>query len=344
MIQTIMRKDRTYLSKYILVGSVLKISLLLGLLIVNGSRSLYAQELAISYGQTRGIGGDHSATWSLDLKYPLAKHFMWSIGYLNELSIRGRHRDGFLSQAWIHQPFLRDRIDVSAGIGPYFSDDTQSYKGESEIEYAPGYVASLALSFHITEPWVLRLSYNNVQTTSYDSDGLLLGLGYLLPNGQSNRHTSAFSLQPSKRPRRRNEISVFLLRTFINVTSTPRAWGGALEYRRSLGAHLDWTTTLIDEGDAEAIHRRGIPTQLWLTDAFFRESFSLGAGLGPYLHQEDSNGSDDFHVAALASATASYRFSNQWAVRFIFNRVVGDYQLNADVLMLGLGRRWGPGR
>jgi hypothetical protein len=314
----------------------LKAGLLLWMSVLCPLPSLYSQELEISYGIAQSISGKDSSTWSLDLKYPLTKHVMWSIGYLNELSIRGYHRDGFLTQIWLHTPVWTDKLDIAAGIGPYFSDDTQIEEGESDIEYAPGFITSVDLSYYVHVPWSLRLSYNHVETTSYDSDGLLLGLGLVLPDGK-------LLSRPAKWPRLKREITPFLIKTFINVNGKPNAWGAALEYRQTLNKHLEWTASGIDEGDSEKIHRRGVATQLWLTDAFFYKRLSLGAGLGPYLHEEESDGSKETHVAALASATVAWRLKEHWTARFNFNRVIGDYHLNADVLMLGVGYQWGGG-
>ncbi|HET7535210.1 MAG TPA: hypothetical protein VFJ90_02060, partial [Candidatus Didemnitutus sp.] len=55
---------------------------------------------------------------------------------------------------------------------------------------------------------------------------------------------------------------------------------------------------------------------------------------------ENSGQDANSELAGLISPTFSYRFSDHWLGRFVWNRVVTNYNRDADVFLLGVGYRW----
>jgi hypothetical protein len=81
-------------------------------------------------------------------------------------------------------------------------------------------------------------------------------------------------------------------------------------------------------------------TQLWLERAFLDDRVTLGIGGGPYFVVDTYRPKDDETVVGVFSITAGYRLSPRWTARLSWNRVVTNYDSDADVILAGLGYRF----
>jgi hypothetical protein len=57
----------------------------------------------------------------------------------------------------------------------------------------------------------------------------------------------------------------------------------AIEYRRGIYHHIDWTASFIYEGNPEVARRSGVATQVWAVNTFFQDRLTVGLGLGAYV-------------------------------------------------------------
>jgi hypothetical protein len=133
-----------------------------------------------------------------------------------------------------------------------------------------------------------------------------------------------------------------ILNSFDSQTSAAEA----IEYRRGLTNYLDATLGYLHESSSGALLRDGVTAQLWLTRAFFNERLALGVGAGGYaaVHHgesnENGNTGGDGVVSGLVSISASYRVTQHWSARVIWNRVVTRYSRDTDVILAGIGYRF----
>jgi len=67
---------------------------------------------------------------------------------------------------------------------------------------------------------------------------------------------------------------------------------------------------------------------------------AFGLGAGPYLAYDRRDDHNITKVDWLVSATVSYRFLPQWAIRLTYNRVTTDNNHDADVGTAGIGYRF----
>lgn len=59
-----------------------------------------------------------------------------------------------------------------------------------------------------------------------------------------------------------NELTFFTGQSVVNTFFSQQARAYAVEYRRGLMRHIDWTLSGIYEGDPEIIRRNGLATQV----------------------------------------------------------------------------------
>ena len=140
------------------------------------------------------------------------------------------------------------------------------------------------------------------------------------------------------------EFTAFVGESVVNTFFNENSVAAAVEYRRGIGKNFDWTATYLNEGDPDVIRRNGFATQIWPVAAFLGDRVTLGFGVGPYVYFEDkADGKRTMQkagIAPLLSPTVSVRLNDDWLLRVIWDRVVSDYDRDADVFLLGIGRRW----
>jgi hypothetical protein len=303
-----------------------------------------AQELSGMGGLMRPVGEDvQSYAWQFDFRYGLSRHWAWSASWLNEGHVPDHHRDGFVSQLWLRWPFSNDRFELDAGAGFDRYYDTQPGENGDSVNvhgFAPIY--SLSVTDYTDSPWFVRLTFNRVNPSSdIRIDSVVLGVGY----GLEHRVNSGTPAPAEAGRTTNNEFTVFVGQSVVNTLASENALAYSVEYRHGIGRHLDWTVSWIYEGDPEIVRRQGLGTQVWLVGAYLNDRLALGIGFGVYIYidKKETEATDqdkNSDVAGLITPTIAYRLSDHWLARFNWDRIVSNYNKDADVFLLGLGYRW----
>jgi len=304
-----------------------------------------AQELSLLAGPLDSAG-EHSYSWDISYRTGLGRYAAWSLTWLNEGHIPYHHRDGQALQLWARLPLADDRLELSAGAGPYRFFDTVTSQNLPAYDNAHGWgaVLSLRLAYYFDSRWIGEMKLNRVKTNGGpDTSALLFGVGYQLdaPNGPGPRE------QPTPRTSdvTGNELTMMIGASILNSDRSESSPAASLEFRHGLGRYLDMSASLLHEDGEVQSRRDGIAAQLWVTNAFFDDRFTLSAGLGPYvaLTVKDSSPLDstgDGRVAGLVSVSASYRFDRKWVARLTWNRFATRYDRDADLIQAGIGVRF----
>lgn len=328
-------------------GYVSGVWLVLAFLVLLGVRPVFAQEAFVNGGFMEDIASSQeSYAWSLEYFEAVSEDLGFSFSWINEGHVIDHHRDGLSPQLWLIEDLMDRRLSLRVGIGPYQYFDTTRKTGGGGYEDLHGWggVYSVAACWYSDSPWIVQLMANYVDARrDIDTASVLLGVGYQLDRPESpGPRTAAPSLAVRTTDQ---EVTAFLGQTIVNSFDSEHGTAGGVEYRRGLSPHIDGTLAWINEGDTRLVRRNGIAAQLWLTRGFFDNRFTLGVGGGLYCfldrHQKPvpSEASGDV-LAGLITTTGSYRFGKHWLTRFSWNRVVTDYDRDADILLLGLGYRW----
>ncbi|MEK7875631.1 MAG: hypothetical protein AAB325_05545 [Pseudomonadota bacterium] len=304
-------------------------------------RPVAAQMLGLYAGGTkiRDATHDRSHAWGLDYMEQVAPHFGFSLLYLNEGHPSDHRRDGFGMQAWARTSSLGGRLTLAAGVGPYYYFNT-SRRGQADYanEHGLGLIYSLGAAMQVADRWSLLLRLNRVDARKQsDTNVVLLGIGYQLDGAPAR--SSATASYTAARP---NEVTVFAGQTIVNSfeSESERGLASGIEYRRAFSRHVEWTAGFLNESGGHVLRRKGIASQGWLTQWAQDDRISFGIGLGPYLavDRRDAGQADKRdRLAGMVSLSARYRFTPQWHARVTWNRVLTDYDRDADVLLVGAG-------
>jgi hypothetical protein len=297
-----------------------------------------AQELSLLAGP---LGGEHerSYTWEAEFRQGLGRYAAWSFSWLNEGHIPDHHRDGPLLQAWARLPLLDNRLELSAGAGPYWFFDTVAAEAGGSYSNTHGWggVVSVRAAYYFANRWVAQLKLNRVESSSGPgTTGILFGVGYQLdaPDQPGPRE----SAPPRSGDVTGNELTLMYGKAILNSTVSETATAGALEYRRGIARAVDVTATYLHEAGDLHSRRDGIAAQLWLTGGYFGDRLTLSAGAGPYVaitQNDDQTG--DGRLSGLFSVSASYRFTTRWLARVTWNRVATRYDRDVDLILAGVG-------
>jgi hypothetical protein len=171
----------------------------------------------------------------------------------------------------------------------------------------------------------------------------MVGIGYQLdaPNGPGPRQWAGSRTSKVTG----NEVTAYIGKTILNSDRSQSAIGGALDYRVGLLKYLDLTVGYLHEGHSSKARRDGLTGQLWATRAFFDDTVTLGIGAGAYYalseyQDSESSGLGSHQFSGLISISGAYRFTQHWAARLTWNRVVTRYDRDTDVILAGIGYRW----
>jgi hypothetical protein len=301
-----------------------------------------AQELSAAVGAMSTPDTSQSTyAWQLEYRRNFARNFAWSAMWLNEGHVTGHHRDGVATQLWLRQSRMAG-LSIALGCGAYYFCDTQAQpKGDSLDSHRWAPVGSLSLTHYTTSRWFWRATINTIRPADgIAGTSVTLGTGYSLDaelvtmHGVKPPHVTA------------NELTAFTGRTVVNATVGKETQAGSIEYRRGMGRYVDGTISWLQEGDTGVTHRRGLGSQVWLVDHYFERRLAIGLGFGPYFFYDAKRGAatgDDsrYDLAGLVSPSVSYRCGKSWLLRLTWNRVLTDYDRDADGFLLGVGYRWG---
>jgi hypothetical protein len=320
-----------------------RLALIAAFLIV--ARSASAQEFSLLAGPLAS-DSQNSYSWDASYREGLGRYAAWSFSWLNEGHIPDHHRDGQALQAWGRLPLWNDRLDLSAGVGPYRYFDTTAARAGDTYSNTHGWGAlwSVRAAYYFDRRWIAQIQMNHVQAFGGpDTTAVLFGIGYQLEanTGSGPRARGV----PRTKNVTNNEVTVMLGQTILNSYASETSVAESVEYRRGLWRYVDVTVSYIHEGGHVQSRRDGVAAQLWATRAFFDDRLTLAAGAGPYIAitQNDDlpqNRTGDGRVAGLVSVSASYRFGERWLARATWNRVVTRYDRDTDLIEAGIGLRF----
>jgi hypothetical protein len=278
----------------------------------------------------------------VEYRQPAGRQTAVSAGWLNEGHLPYNHRDGLTLQLWRSVPGLGDRVTV--GAGPYLWCDTEIAPDDlsSENTHGIGAILSAETVWRASDMWQWQLRGNfTISPSGFDTASVLLGLGYQLA---AEPRLPSWMRGPTDK-RRTTEGAELTVSGGLAVQNSVEAhsWGArALEYRRGVGRHADWTVGLLDEAGGHSTRHQGVTSELWAVRSFPDERWTLGAGAGAYIpiDSQDVAGMDHpASVLGMVSATASRRLGARWLARATWHRLITTDSSDADVLLFGLGYR-----
>jgi hypothetical protein len=285
-------------------------------------------------------GGDDNVAWQMEFRRGVAQHLAASFTYLNEGHLPGHHRDGYGLQLWGGTGLLDGRLDIALGTGPYlFYDTTPRQTTGGEVNrHGLGLISTLSTTWQLDDHLLLQLRLNHVATgNSFDSLSTLAGLGYRFDTPRTDRGGAG---EPPSSPFR-NELTLFAGESNTFNTGGAHAIAAAVEYRRAFAPWLEWSASVLYEGENDLIRRGGFATQLWAAGSFLDNRLSLGAGAGPYLAIDNliDDGGDGRDIFVLPKITMScaYQLHPHWNTRFSWHRVLTRHDRDTDVWLWGVG-------
>lgn len=321
-------------------------SLVLGLLCAGVN--LPGQELSfLSGAMSTQHNSQSSYTWQIDYRQDFYKNFAASIAVINEGHVPGHHRDGTAWEVWGRLPFDNDRFDFSLGLGAYYYFDTEQLpNGDSADVHGTAPIYSLSATGYLSNRWFLRLMLNNISPSKdIKVNTAALGVGYWFGRDKKPTPGKLGDVPAEKTFVTSNELTLFGGQSVVNTFLSESAYAYALEFRRGLIPHLDWTASAIHEGDPKIVRRSGFALQLWPVNTFFNDRITVGVGIGPYIYLDHKHPANLVSkipgaIAPLASLTVSARLSGNWRARLVWDRVMSNYNRDADIFLLGIGYRW----
>ena len=265
------------------------------------SGTVHAQEFSFLAGPLRS-GSQNTYSWEANYREGLGYYAAWSFSWLNEGHIPDHHRDGQAVQIWGRLPVWDDRLELSAGAGPYRYFDTSAAQAGGDYANTHGWggILTLRAAYYFENRWVAEMKLNRVQAFGGpNTTALLFGIGYQLdaPQGRGPRARA-----PSRTTNvTGNEVTVMVGTTILNSPGSESNLAESIEYRRGLWRYVDFTASYLHEGGHVQSRRDGVAVQLWATRAFFDDRLTLGVGAGPYLSITQN---DDLPQTARAMAAS----------------------------------------
>jgi hypothetical protein len=322
------------------------------------SRAAQAQSIAY----LRGV--DHSTTTSqsdvaykVEYRQKIRGAFSATFDYVNEGHFTGHHPDGYGLEAWYRLPLSAvDHLALLAGAGGFYYFDTVTPPGGSSSDVhglAPR--ISVTLRGKVWHQWDWVVSADAMRPTrSVRTAMVTAGLSYWLEGDPA--HPEAEPVALFERAARiedhdralRNEWSLLGALSVINISGNPNSIGGSAEYRH----RFDWShgpyeasIAYIYEGDPRVARRHGVTLQVWPVRTDLVSRIEIGAGFGAYVFVDTKDQLipgqiTSAAVAPVVSLMASVPVTDAWFVRAIWDRVVSNYNRDADIWRLGFGRRF----
>ena len=307
---------------------------------------LRAQELTFLGGKMDAGQAGSSYSWQLDYRQNFFTYLAGSFAYINEGHVPGHHRDGDALQIWGRLPFDDGKFSIGLGAGAYFFYDTQvSPLGGSADVHGTAPIYSLSMTRYFSNRWYGRLMVNRIlPSAQIQSTTFALGLGYWFGRDLKPVPGKLGDAPAMKEYVTDNELTVFGGQSVVNTFFSEQARAFALDYRRGLAPHVDWTVTAIYEGDPQIIRRNGLATQVWAVNTFFDDKVFVGAGLGPYFfidHRHPASGQKfPAVIAPIVSFTVGRQLTEHWLARLTWDRVITSNSRDSDIFLIGLGYRW----
>ena len=310
--------------------------------------ALRSQEFALSYGVTNTTDFRQSTySYQLDYRQDFYRNLAASLTYINEGHSLRHRRDGYAVETWGILPTPQNHFSVSLGLGAYFFFDTRGAPSGGSVDvHGTAPIISLAGTGYLSNRWYYRATLNQILPAhDIKVNTATLGIGYWF--GRDEKPTPGeYGHGPDEKAKvTGNEVTIFSGQSVVNTFFIQSAEAYALEYRRGLIRHVDWTASFIYEGNPQIVRRSGIATQAWAVNNFFENNVTVGLGFGPYIyidrrHPAEAGKINPAAAAPLVSLTVSERLSDQWNLRLMVDRVSSSYNRDADIFLLGIGHCW----
>jgi hypothetical protein len=284
-----------------------------------------------------------SFAWGVSYRKTFTPYLAASLSYLNDGHFPGHHRDGIAAEAWVPFDLFAGRLTLSAGVGPFYYYDTVYARTNAGYADAHGWawIGSVDAMIH---PWVsgplshlffdVRLDHS-APTKSIETTSIGGGIGY---RGFSDLHSAVDANAIDGFAD--NEVLVSYGKTVVNSFHSPESRADSIEYRRKIWGELRGSLGFINEGNAQLIRRNGVTAEAWAEPSFDSGLWSIGAGFGFYSAIDKYHPSAGRHLSEIVSLTVSARPVTNVDVRFLWHRIVTDYNRDTDVVLLGLGYRF----
>ncbi len=310
--------------------------------------NLPAQELSFLGGLMNESNPRQSSyTWQVDYRQDLYEYLAASAAYLNEGHVPGHHRDGTAFELWGRLPFDQDSFALSLGVGAYYFYDTQLLPGgDSANIHGTAPIFSLSGTGYLSDRWFYRIMVNRINPANdIKVNTVAVGVGYWFGKGGKPTRGNLGDAPDEHGYVTENQLTVFGGQSVVNTFLSQQARAYAIEYRRGLMPHLDWTLSGIYEGAPQIIRRSGVATQVWPVNTFFSDRVAVGLGIGPYFYIDKKHPVSPAQkipaaVAPLLSLGVSVRLNDDWFVRAVWDRVTTGYNRDSDIFLVGLGYSW----
>lgn len=279
--------------------------------------------------------------WGISYFKVFNAYLAGSLSYLNDAHFPGHHRDGIAAEVWIPLIPFGNRLTLAAGAGSFYYYDTVFAQNSGGYGDAHGWawISGLRATLQPVSSWPHlfiegRIDYaapaKSIETTSVG-----IGIGY---RGISDAHllgnpSNAFA---------DNEVGASYWKTVTNSfnSSSHQARSGELEFRTKIWREVRASVGYLYEGDTQLIRRSGITAEAWAEPSFDSGRWSIGAGIGVYSAIDKYRPAPGRHASGVVSMTVSLQPIKNLDVRFLWHRIVTDYNRDADVLLWGLGYRF----
>ena len=282
-----------------------------------------------------------SYAWGLEYRERLLSHLDATFGYLNEGHFPDHHRDGAMLQLWANSGPWIDRTTFALGAGPYVYFDTQTDSNAQGYRdaHGVGVILTARMSYSLSEQWFASLELNQILAANVTTRTVMLGAGYRLQSFIESLQSS----QPDAVADVPNEVGVFGGQTVINDLTSEKSTNFGVEYRRRLTRHVEFSSSVLNEGTGPDGRHLGVTGEGWIVQDFLDRRLVAALGLGPYVALSTyhiSDGRSAASVVGLASMSLSWRFTRFLALRANWHRgFTGDDQ-DRDIVTLGLAWRF----
>ncbi len=309
-----------------------------------------AQLLSYAWGLSDSSStGEQSTGYQVEYRQILYKNLTTTFDYVNEGHFTGHHPDGYGLQLWyrlLHTDW--DHLSFSVGAGSFYYFDTVTPPGGASADvhgFAP--MLSLAVRGQVYKKLYWVLAARSIDPSHDVKDQQLnAGLGYWFTgeateSGAEPRGIIELVREDSGNPDP-DEVSLYGVLSVINNAGNPSSWGASAEYRYRFNHYLEGTLAYIYEGDPLVARRNGVTAQIWPVRTDIISGIEVGAGFGVYgfvdkKHELPGEGTA-VAAAPVVSIMASRMFLQNCFGRFIWDRVVSNYNRDADIWRLGFGR------
>ena len=296
-------------------------------------------------------GNNNSYSWQIDYRHGLYQNLEASLAWVNEGHVVGHHRDGNAAELWYRVPLFENYFRLSFGAGAYYYYDTQPLPGsggDSADVHGTAPIYSVSAEGEIYDRWFWRLMVNRISPTSdIKTNTAVFGVGYWLgkdPSLPTGNLPGVFEHSSYAPGLEKNEFTVFGGWSVVNTLFSQSSMACGAEYRRVIAPNIDGTVSYIYEGDPHVIRRSGAGLQVWPVGKSFSDKFEVGFGVGTYIYIDHKNQTRPGQkiqaaFAGLASPMMTYRITDDWFVRLVWDRVITNYSRDADIWLLGVGYR-----